>query len=393
MTSVTDAACIEAKDSGRTATRAGDSIHPTSDEPPFARAEQRKADPEESVGRAPNIGDGAAASEGLAGLPGATSADDRGQGLAMFAIFTGAVLIATGAVALLALVNSWWMLGVAFAVHVAMTVIVVLTILHATAGHARATADRDRLSRPWAGSSGAPRTHTEEAREHQHVDPATEGGMALTNGHVAAQRRSPSPSSAFGEDRASVSHARRDALGPTPSSEVGPKRPRVLMVTDENLAKANEVPEPIRPLVDLAEEVYVVAPPLTTRVQSLTGDVDRAHASAEERLRTVFDHMHADGLEPRGMVGDEDQVTAIADALTGFDADLLVLRLHARGSENENWREHRLAERAQSCFALPTITFFFDDHGHAVRREEGRAMTAGRRHSSGNEKPTPSAAA
>ncbi len=119
------------------------------------------------------------------------------------------------------------------------------------------------------------------------------------------------------------------------------------MVTDENLAEANEVPEPIRPLVDVAEDVYVVAPTLTTRLQSLTGDVDRARASAQERLRTVFDHMHADGLEPRGVVGDEDQVAAIADALADFEADLMVLRLHARGSESENWREHRLAKRVR----------------------------------------------
>ena len=56
-------------------------------------------------------------------------ADDRGDGLAMFLIFAAAALIVTGAVALLALVGSWWMLGVAFAVHVAMTAVVTLTIV------------------------------------------------------------------------------------------------------------------------------------------------------------------------------------------------------------------------------------------------------------------------
>ena len=55
-------------------------------------------------------------------------ADDRGYGLAMFLIFAAA-LIVTGAVALLALVGSWSMLGVAFAVHVVMTALVTLAIV------------------------------------------------------------------------------------------------------------------------------------------------------------------------------------------------------------------------------------------------------------------------
>jgi len=104
---------------------------------------------------------------------------------------------------------------------------------------------------------------------------------------------------------------------------------RVLVLTDENLAVANEVPESIRPLIGEAEEIYVIAPTLTTWVQSLTGDIDAARLSADERLQTVFEHMHASGLEPRGTVGDEDQVAAIGDALAGVDADLIVLRLHA----------------------------------------------------------------
>src|SRR5205085_11197444 len=90
---------------------------------------------------------------------------------------------------------------------------------------------------------------------------------------------------------------------------------RVLIVTDETLASANEVPQPVLDQLDQADEVYVVAPTLTTWVQSLTGDIDGAHASADKRLRTVFDHMDASGLQSNGTVGDEDQVTAIADAL------------------------------------------------------------------------------
>jgi hypothetical protein len=145
---------------------------------------------------------------------------------------------------------------------------------------------------------------------------------------------------------------------------------RVLVVTNETLADANEVPEPLRPIFEEAEEIYVIAPTLTTWLQWVASDVDRARVWADDRLRKVFDHMHAAGLEPAGTVAGENQVTAIADALAKFDADLIVLRLHAPDSENENWREHRIAKQVREHFDLPTIAFFFDDNGQVVGREE-----------------------
>jgi hypothetical protein len=148
---------------------------------------------------------------------------------------------------------------------------------------------------------------------------------------------------------------------------------RVLVVTDETLASVNEAPQPILDQIEQADEVYVVAPTLTTWLQSLTGDVDGARVSADERLRTVFDHMHASGLDSRGTVGDEDQVAAIADALDGFRADLILLRLHARGSQHENWREHRLVDWVRTHTTVPTIVFYFDDEGQFVRPEDAIA--------------------
>ncbi len=50
--------------------------------------------------------------------------DDTGIGLAMSVVFAFAILTVTGAVALLALVGSWWMLGIAFAAHAGMAAIV-----------------------------------------------------------------------------------------------------------------------------------------------------------------------------------------------------------------------------------------------------------------------------
>ena len=91
-----------------------------------------------------------------------TLADDRGYGLAMLLIFATAALIVTGAVALLALVGSWWMLGVAFAVHVAMTALVTLTIVGAMNGRGFAILDSRKTSPPQEPRLGSqPQTRSE----------------------------------------------------------------------------------------------------------------------------------------------------------------------------------------------------------------------------------------
>lgn len=83
--------------------------------------------------------------------------DDSGAGLAMFVIFTAAVLIVTGTVAIVALVNTWWILGVAFAVHLVMTGTVLITIVSVMDGRASASAHRPPAqSRPGETRRPAP---------------------------------------------------------------------------------------------------------------------------------------------------------------------------------------------------------------------------------------------
>ena len=72
--------------------------------------------------------------------------EDRGTGLAMFLIFATAVLIVTGAVAILALINTWWLLGVAFAIHVLMTTVVSLVVCSALSPGDLVLGDRARRS-------------------------------------------------------------------------------------------------------------------------------------------------------------------------------------------------------------------------------------------------------
>ncbi|HLH66054.1 MAG TPA: hypothetical protein VKV27_10150 [Solirubrobacteraceae bacterium] len=60
--------------------------------------------------------------------------DDSLVGQAMFAVFTVSCLFVTGAVAILALINTWWLLAVAFAFHVLITTIVGLVVGRALSG-------------------------------------------------------------------------------------------------------------------------------------------------------------------------------------------------------------------------------------------------------------------
>ena len=72
--------------------------------------------------------------------------DDRGTGLAMFLIFATAVLIVTGAVAILALINTWWVLGLAFGIHVLMTTVVSFVVFSALSPGNLLLGDRARRS-------------------------------------------------------------------------------------------------------------------------------------------------------------------------------------------------------------------------------------------------------
>ena len=160
-----------------------------------------------------------------------------------------------------------------------------------------------------------------------------------------------------------------------------PPAKRVLLLTSEDLADANEVPEPIRPLIEEAEDIYVIAPTLTTWLQWVATDVDRARVSADKRLRRVFNHMHADGLAPRGTVADENQVVAIADALLEFDADLIVLRLHARAASTRTGKSTELLSGSVpiSTFRRSPSTSITKDRSSGARRPRGQRQHPGRR--------------
>jgi len=129
------------------------------------------------------------------------------------------------------------------------------------------------------------------------------------------------------------------------------------------------VPAAVVRQVLAAKEVRVVAPMLTTRLESWTSDLDDAARAADERMSAIVTRIGAgSGRAIEGTIGDEDPLQAIADALATFPANALILATHT--SEGQNRRERRLHEKARTRFALLVTEMQIDRDGLVVSIHE-----------------------
>jgi hypothetical protein len=68
---------------------------------------------------------------------------------------------------------------------------------------------------------------------------------------------------AIAQYRYTLIRSRKDPVMPprdaTQQAQAAPPAKRVLLLTSEDLADANEVPKPLRPLIEEAEDIYVLA--------------------------------------------------------------------------------------------------------------------------------------
>jgi nucleotide-binding universal stress UspA family protein len=137
---------------------------------------------------------------------------------------------------------------------------------------------------------------------------------------------------------------------------------RLLFVSDAAVADVDELPTAVRAILDAAREVYVLTPTLPGRLAWLADDVDRFRHCADERLDTVLSHMHAIGADAGGTAARGSVMTVIADAVTEFEPDHILIALHV--SDQANWQERRLIEHIEARFRLPVTTFAVDLAGH-----------------------------
>ena len=104
------------------------------------------------------------------------------------------------------------------------------------------------------------------------------------------------------------------------------------------------------PLSFTADSVLVIAPAVNSRLRRWLSDDDDARRMAEERLEAYVDRLECAGVHTSGRVGDADPVQAIADALTIFRADEVVI---AAQPERSTEQVDDLVTRARKRFAPP----------------------------------------
>jgi nucleotide-binding universal stress UspA family protein len=97
-------------------------------------------------------------------------------------------------------------------------------------------------------------------------------------------------------------------------------------------------------------EVLVVAPALNSWLRHWLSDEDAARRRAEERVAACVNRLERSGVHAEGRVGDADPLLAIADALSMFPADEIVI---AAQSERLTQLATQLVSRARDRFALP----------------------------------------
>ena len=98
--------------------------------------------------------------------------------------------------------------------------------------------------------------------------------------------------------------------------------------------------------------VLVVAPALNSWLRHWLSDEDEARRRAHERMTAWVDELERRGVRVAGRVGDADPLQAIADALSTFRADEIVI---AGQRERPARRVDDLVSRARDRFALPTL--------------------------------------
>jgi hypothetical protein len=140
---------------------------------------------------------------------------------------------------------------------------------------------------------------------------------------------------------------------------------RLLIVTGVAAGNVEELPPLVRSLIESASEILVVTPVLPGRLQWLASDTDRVRHDADERLRTVMDHVEAlaPNADATGRVGDETPLSAFADAVRRFRPHHILIAL--RAADHSAWQERGLIDRVREGFHIPLTTFELDRAGRA----------------------------
>ena len=143
-------------------------------------------------------------------------------------------------------------------------------------------------------------------------------------------------------------------------------RKRVLVVANETVAGRALRGEVLHRTSGTDADILVVCPALNSRIRHWTSDEDRAREQAHERLERSLAALSEAGVAARGVVGDDDPMQAIEDALRTFGADEIIISTHPPG--RSNWLEKDVITRARERFDLPITHVVVD-----LQHEEAKA--------------------
>ena len=135
-------------------------------------------------------------------------------------------------------------------------------------------------------------------------------------------------------------------------ADVPPGR-RTLVVANETV-EGEALQEAVRrSALDGGSEVLVIAPALHSRLRHRNADDDDARIRAELRLEGSLGRLAADGVRAAGYVADADPMRAIADALSLFRADEIVIATNEE--PRSDWLAVDLVRRVCHEFGLPVL--------------------------------------
>jgi hypothetical protein len=133
---------------------------------------------------------------------------------------------------------------------------------------------------------------------------------------------------------------------------------RLLVVVDAHCS-TDRLGEALRSkIVGRAAELLVVAPVLASPHHFLTDDEGQEREDARARLTETLQTLSRFGIESRGVVGSDDPLQAIADALAGFSADEIVLV--AMDDRHRLWLEQGIERQARDLYGVHVTTLTAD---------------------------------
>ena len=144
---------------------------------------------------------------------------------------------------------------------------------------------------------------------------------------------------------------------------------RLLVLVGAAVADVGELPPSVRALLAAADEVLVVTPTLTSKLEWIVSDTDKARHEADERLTTVLGHLRSADIAAQGTVGDDSPLTVIEDHVRAFAPDQLLVAL--RSVAHADWQEKGLIEDVEAKFNLPITVFAIDEAGKVVEPRRG----------------------